>query len=259
MNELKYYIRRARKSDIYDIYDIMYKAFKNISIPYTIYQTDKSVNYIYKLIAKNSRKSNNNIFVICEKNKILGYYHAILYDNIYFLNYIAVAKNVQGLGIGTSLLKHFEGEGKAYSCKKVALELYNNNRQVRNWYLNSGYQVNSSFFNIRISMNKIKTKKNIPLNIELNNWDKACKEEKNYGFSKVEGLCGSGRLTVGLISYNTCKLLDIEGVELKDAVSSICKRFSKDRKILIVTSLSEIPSNWPLLSFVKVFRFYKYI
>lgn len=256
MNNNKYFIRRAETSDINDIYDIKYKAFKKITIPYTIYQTDKSINYINKLIANNS---NNNIFVICNNNKVLGYYFSTLYNHVYFLNYIAVAKNVQGLGLGTSLLKHFEKEGKEYCCKKLMLETFECNRSAVEWYLKSGYHEDSRYFYIRISIKDITEKKYFPLLIDNKRLENAYTEENIYGFSKVKCICGTGKLTIGFISNHTCKVIEYEGIKLEEAIKSICHFFKFKRNILIYNSSSKLSYEWPLLSSEKVLRLSKEI
>ena len=85
----------------------------------------------------------------------------------------------------------------------------------------------------------------------------AVREEQAKGFSKVDGTCGNGQMTIGLIGGHVCKLLACHDIDLEDAVEAVCARFRSDRPVLIVPALPAVPTAWSILDFEKTLRLVK--
>jgi ribosomal protein S18 acetylase RimI-like enzyme len=250
-------IRAARPSDAMGIYALKLNVFGDRYLPYTIYQAPQSVHYLAELIACGPDLSCHRLFVISQNDEITGYYHAVRRDTEFFLNYIAVAVVARGQGWGNALLKHYEDTGRALGCQHLALDVFDSNRRVRDWYQNHGYQVLSAFLSASFALNAWTIGSSFPLEYDYIAWTQARKEEQARGFSKIECLCGPGRLSVGLIAGRVCKLLSYEGIKVENAVLAIVRRFRAERRVLIVPSLFYVPPDWPVLNVEKVLRLMK--
>ena len=252
-------IRTAHAQDARAIYALMREAFGKDFLSYTIYQAPRAVRYLTELIAQGPDQSLHGFFVICLKEKILGYYNAIRRSDEWFLNYIAVDTAARGYKLGNTLLNHYEERGRIYGCRQLALDVFDSNEVARDWYMKLGYKLHSHRFDVRLALYSLAKKGSLPLNWGSDAWLTALREEKRQGFSKVECQCGQGRLTLGLIANSTCKLLDFEGVTLAEAIFAVGSKLRDEREVLILSSLPHIPVGWPVLSSEKLLRLCKLI
>jgi len=249
-----YYIRAAHPNDAMSIYALKLDTLGDRYLPYTIYQAPQSVHYLAELIARSPELSPHSLFVVNRSDEVLGYYHAFHRDTEFFLNYIGVAAAARRQGLGNALLKHYEDTGRAIGCRRLALDVFDSNQWVRDWYQNHGYQFLSASLSALLPLNAWTNESSFSLHCDRAGWARACKEEQVRGFSKIECFCGPGRLDVGLIAGRVCKLLNYEGIGLEDAILAIVGRFRAERKVLIVSSVPHIALDWPVLSIEKVLR-----
>ena len=253
-----YRLRVARPEDAPIIYTLKTQAFGDSYLLYTIYQAPQSVRYLARLITEAHKLSGQGLFVIEQDGQIRGYYHAMCRAAQYFLNYIAIAQETEHLGLGSTLLRHFEETGKDIGCQMLALDVFDSNPSVRDWYYRHGYRLTKANFHVRLAMNAL-IGDDAPLLCQQATLVHALAEEEAWGFSKLECQCGSGHLTVGLIAGYACKLLDYTGLSVEDAASAIASRFKGERKTLIISALPHLPSGWPALSTEKALRLVKAI
>ena len=136
-----------------------------------------------------------------------GYYHAVNRATQYFLNYIAVAQETKHLGFGGILLRHFEETGKDNGCEMLALDVFDSNPSVRDWYYHHGYRLTETNFHVRLAMGAL-IGDGAPLLCQQDALARGLAEEETLGFSKVECQCGSDGWIVGLNAGHTCKRLD---------------------------------------------------
>ncbi len=250
-------IREAEIQDANQIYDLLVDGFDKRYLPYTIFQPSQSVVYLKRLIEHGFERSGHLFSVRVLDGKLRGFYDAVMRQTEFFLNYIAVAQSERGNGIGGMLLTHFETKGTLCGCQQYVLDVFESNVRAYHWYLNQGYQVESASFQVRVSTADGLTRRGQPLLITADDFQRAVNEEQVQGFSKVDGVCGTGQITVGLIGGQVCKLLGYHEVDLVGAVASVCTRFQTDRPVLIVPSLPELPSAWPILDYEKALRLVK--
>lgn len=249
-------VRHAEPEDAHDVYDLMVEAFGRASLPYTIYQAPQAVRYLEQLIAQSIESGHHRFVLVEDADRTIGYYHALVHDTEFFLNYIAVAERVRGLAWGSFLLEHYEQLGKSLGCRRLALHVFESNEAARDWYLRHGYRLCSTSYHARIGIGSLKGE-GIPLDWDEESWMRARREEDLWGFSQFECVCGAGRLTVGLIAHTNCKLLHHEGVSIEEAALAVAHRFREQRDTLILSSVPEIPSDWPLKSSEKVLHLAK--
>jgi ribosomal protein S18 acetylase RimI-like enzyme len=248
-------IRPAIPGDAEAIYALMEEAFGKTYLSYTIYLAPQSVQYIRDLIRQND---SHYFFALCQANQLVGYYHAVRREADFFLNYIAVASNMQGRGWGQVLLEHYAETGRVEGCTRLVLDVFDNNAIAQKWYLSRGYQVELFNYLTRLSMNAQNSVRSpIPFTYDMEQWNRALREEQERGFSKIK--CSSGRmqLTVGLISGDVCKLIDYSVISFEDAVAAIIGMFGSHRRVLVVSSASEVSSDCQVLSSEKLIRLFK--
>lgn len=256
--DLPHRVRHARPEDAPVIFALKVEAFGRTFLPYTIYQAPQAVRYLRKLILQSMGLGNQRFVLVEDAARALGYYHALYRDAEFFLNYIAVAETVRGQAWGSFLLRHFEEAGRLLGCRQLVLDVFESNHAALNWYQRLGYHSASASFQARLAIGSIPDK-DIPLDCDEESWVRARREEDYWGFSKVECSCGPGRITVGLIAQTVCKLLNYEPVPIEEAMLAVAHGFREQREILILSSLSEVPSNWHLLSKEKVMHLVKAI
>jgi ribosomal protein S18 acetylase RimI-like enzyme len=250
-------IRRAVPSDADSIYRIKLEAFGDSFLPYTIYQDPRSVHYLEELISRQSTLAIHDFFVACQAGQTMGYYYAIRRGVTFFLSYIAVTASAQGRGLGRALLNHYETMGQTGGCQQLALDVFESNTRARGWYLDHGYRIQSISLYVRLATRSLSGHGRPPLHWSSDAWIQAIEEERTRGFSKIDCLCGSGRLTVGLIAGRVCKLLGYEGLTVEEALSAIGNQFCQTRKTLIASLASnELPA-LPVLDYEKSLRLIK--
>ena len=253
------HLRPASEDDVESIFALKRDAFGDDLLRYSMFQAPQSIHYLRELLAHQSESFLNSFVVVCRADEVLGYYHAVRRNADFFLSYIAVAATAQGQGLGNLLLKHYEDSGRALGFHRLMLDVSDSNQRVRDWYLSHGYGCDTVSFSAIIVPYELASTGAFSLRCDVEAWAHAVEEEQARGFSKVKCLCGSGEITVGLIGGGVCKLLDHEGIGLDDAVLAVAHRFCAERTALIVTSISTVPPDWPLLSVEKRRRLSKFI
>jgi ribosomal protein S18 acetylase RimI-like enzyme len=248
-------LRRAMADDTAAIYSLKQQAFNLTSLPYTIYQAPQSVKYIEELIVSGSSLG-HDFTVACLNQSIVGYYHAVYHAGEYFLNYIAVDRQKQGLGLGRALLDRFESAGRSVGCIKLALDVFHDNVRAVALYQSLGYQLADIRFHTQLGM-AVSGSPPPPLLYGEASWLQAINQESEYGFSRLICQCGPGEVVIGLIGKRWCKLLSFSGVAMQDAISAIGSAFQETREGLIISGLAHLPNKWPVLRADKVLRLVK--
>jgi ribosomal protein S18 acetylase RimI-like enzyme len=252
-------IRPAQPQESMAIYAIKKEVFSSTSLPYSIYQSPRSVHYLEHLIAQAPDPAGHNMWVACDGSRIVGYYHAITMTGDFFLNYIAVDPHVQRRGVGSALLQHFESLGKEYGAQQLVLDVFERSPQVVNWYANRGYRLQFASFHVCLSLDSSigQSSALLELRCDKKTEQMALDNEQKWGFSKIDYACGTGTVSVGLIADKACKLLKYEQVDIEQAVSAICSKYRNVRQVLIVSSLAELPKHWRTLRTDKTYRLVK--
>jgi ribosomal protein S18 acetylase RimI-like enzyme len=239
-------LRIAEPSDATEIFALASRVFGEKQFLYTVYQAPQSLKYVGRLITAGDA---NHRFILLKRDlELLGYYEALLRDGTCFLNYIATDPAVSGQGFGKLLLRDFEVMGCNSGCRQLSLDVFQSNTRAVAWYRNSGFREKSVTYLARIALRDAPHKNGMGLRIDKEDIDRALAEEREWGFSKLVCSCGVGCLTLGLIGGDVCKLLNFEGVTLKQALGGISVTFHPDRDIVIVSSHDKLDSSWGPLS-----------
>ncbi|MBN1640889.1 MAG: GNAT family N-acetyltransferase [Anaerolineae bacterium] len=249
-------VREATPADAQELYSLIAHVFRDTYLAYTVYQAPKAVHYLAQLIAEGPERTNQHLTLVEHAGRIIGYTHAIRRDQQFFLNYLAVAGHVRRQGIGSTLLRNYEERALCLGCDELVLDVFSSNVQAHAWYQRRGYQLQSSGFRARLALDLI-PRTGCPLQYDEESWTKAQREEEAQGFSRVECVCGSGRLILGLIANRACRLLAYTGITLEEAVLAVAKHMRGERDALILPSLPAAPTEWPLLGCEKVLRLSK--
>jgi ribosomal protein S18 acetylase RimI-like enzyme len=256
MNEISgLQIRRAQPSDAPRIYELKRAAFGETFLEFTIYQSPKSVGYLRALIEEGMLS--HNIFVAERADRVLGYYHAFHRAPDFFLNYIAVAPEAQGCGLGKILLKHFEAAGRASSHRSLMMDVFESNQAALAWYQRAGYHSQTAHFLAKLAMSQGADCRHAPLVYDHDAEALAYSEERAHGFSKIECTSGPGHIVVGLVDERFCKLLEYKRITFESAIAAICQHWSQDREALLLTLPPDYNLNWSFVRLEKLMRLVK--
>jgi len=255
-SSVDFVVRRATSNQAASIYDLKVQAFGDNYLLYTIYQAPQSVRYIEQLISQGARQTGQDFFVIAREEQVLGYYHAVRRETEYFLNYIAVSKDLRQSGLGRTLLDYYESYGRDIGCSHLSLDVFESNASVHDWYLAHGYRQVGSSVHVRMAITALGDA-GPELTCSAVSLQQALAAEQQWGFSKVEYGSASESVTVGLIGGQACKILAFTGLSLEQAVAAVCRRFRPDRSTLIVSSLPQVPTDWQITSMEQALRLTK--
>jgi len=239
LEQINIIIKKAEIGEENDIYNILIGAFGNRYIRFTIFQSEKSVNHLRQMII-NQGKENNFIFT-AKRMEILGFYYAVQRKDELFLNYIAVHSKFRRQGIGQMLLDHYEKLAKFLNLNKCALNVFESNKKVLEWYISNGYEIQKRTYLARINLEKIKIKKLFNgILIDKNAYLEAEKLEKEQGFSKFDLYYKKNHIQLGIIGGDTFKILKDGGFSFEEVAYIILNSWLPKRRWLLITSEKEI-------------------
>jgi len=248
-------LRIAEPSDASEIFALATRVFGDKQFLYTVYQAPQSLRYVERLIAAGDA---SHRFVLLKRDlELFGYYEALLRDGTCFLNYIATDPAVSGQGFGELLLRDFEAMGRNSGCRQLALDVFQSNMRAVAWYRNSGFREQSVTYLARIALRDVPKNNGVGLRIDKEEIDRALAEERDCGFSKVKWQCDGGWGCLGFIGGRYCKLLDLDGITLAQAVNTLAASLSNQRDVLIVSSPEPIKIEREIMSSESVLRMVK--
>lgn len=250
-------IRSALVEDAPLILKLIQQGFAPAYLPYTLFQAPESVVYLRELIAMGVAQSGHEVYCLNRGDEIVGFYDSVCRATDLFLNYVAVAPDVQGAGLGQILLDHFEMTAVNLGKARVELDVFASNHRACEWYLARQYAIQSCRWIVQVEMAHWEDAPEVALEIAELVLSRGQIEEERRGFSKIEYADEAHSLTVGLVAGNTCKLLGYSGLSRAQAVASVCRQFRKQRKILIVPLAEEPPTSWPLASVEEIWQMTK--
>jgi ribosomal protein S18 acetylase RimI-like enzyme len=237
MPDREWVIRPAVSADAERVYELKRSVFGATYLPFTIFQSPKSVSYLRELIGSSGPHA---IFVLEKRSEVCGYYDGIVTgETTWFLAYIAVENVWRGHGFGDALLRHFEAEGRKRDRKEAALDVFASNARAVKWYEGHGYTVAGRLGFLRTRLGRLDGRGAGGLRMPEEALRFALDEEGRRGFSKVDALWGTGRLCVGLIGGDSVRLLSCEGMSLSSAAKALAARFQGERETLILSGPEE--------------------
>lgn len=247
-------IRKAGIEDAEIVYDLLRHAFGETYLGYTVYQAPESLSYLRKQIANGAARAGQLYFVVLFQDAVAGFYNAAHKANVCLLNYIATHARFRGQGIGGALLEHFETLGRQLACNTLALDVFESNAQVRDWYLRKGYAEDSAHYLVSISMGSVPAGRDV-LTFDAASWRNVQAEEKAQGFSKMEVRCGDGSVTLGMINRRLGKLLGFTNLTSEHAIR-IARQVLPEREELVLTT-DQVPSAYEVLRVERLLRLTK--
>jgi ribosomal protein S18 acetylase RimI-like enzyme len=225
-------LRPAVERDAQAIYNLKREAFGTKYLQFTIYRSEKTVAHIRRSIS-----SEDEIFTVAERHRELAGYANVGFANDQpILNYIAVANTSRGTGLGSRLLQAIESETRGRGFGTLALNVFESNPGVVEWYAKSGYSIVSQSFLYRIDLAHTMPK-NSRSQVDSSLWQLALAAEEQNGFSKVVVGVTAGEMTLGLIEGVAYKLLGYRGISLDEAIAAVAGMVNGARRELIVSSM----------------------
>lgn len=228
-------LRPATESDCDAIFSLLTEAFRDRLLQYTIFQSPSSIHYLRALVLAQNAKS-ARVFVMENEGRIEAFYDAVVRESDFFLNYIGVSSTARESGLGSLTLRHFESEAQRRNCRSVSLDVFESNDKACRWYANRKYSEVSRQILTSVRLDKCTRIAATTLTLVPGELERANLQLIEQGFTKVEATCSTGRLSIGLIASDCCKLLDFNGLTVEQAVASIATHFGNVRSRLLVTT-----------------------
>ncbi len=87
------------------------------------------------------RDKKEHVFVSKFKDEIMGYVSLRKTEYKCEITFLAVSKNYQNKGIGTELVKHTVKIAQRFKCKKLSLDVRNDNKKAIRLYTKLGFRI----------------------------------------------------------------------------------------------------------------------
>lgn len=84
---------------------------------------------------------NDGVFILRNKNKIIGYAIFDIKNNQLKIPYLSVVERFRGNGFGNILMNKIIGFGKSKKCNSFELDVFNENNSAINLYKKFGFKV----------------------------------------------------------------------------------------------------------------------
>jgi ribosomal protein S18 acetylase RimI-like enzyme len=200
MKDSQLSLRKALPDDSKDIELLQRQAFSTESLSRTIFSSPDISRYISYLITESlyQQGCEENLFFVAHIGKTLaGYLHTRVSPDALHINYLAVAPDYQGKGIGKSLLKELQNFAANRDVKRLTLDVDETNKYAFQWYHNLGFsKTNKTYVYCQAidELNKEKCK------FKISGWLNAEAWQYAFGFSRfVLELSNLPKLNVGRI------------------------------------------------------------
>ena len=137
-------IRKARKEDLKDISQV------EMSSGYH----KKKFNFI-PIITKLFKDKNESIFVLLKNNKIIGYVDLRIKNKVGEINFLSITREEQGKRFGLRLMVFILKYAKENKCKKVILQVRNDNNKAISLYNKLDFKSIESIKRSKIKMENL--------------------------------------------------------------------------------------------------------
>ncbi len=234
-------ITSAERDDAAAIYKLILDAFGKCYLKFTIFQSDKSIEYIRDRIEIGNQEGSPEYYVIREGKTLRGFYSAVRRGNEFFLNYIATDPSRRLGGSGNSLLNHFESQASFIGYVRVGLDVFLSNTNAVAWYRRHNYKVERIRYFYRFDVDTLGNRNEGDLELDEVDLGEAIAKEKNKGFSNFEARFHGEIVRIGLIDGIVCKIISATDLSALAVASAAARFFRRERKWLLLTQENPIP------------------
>jgi ribosomal protein S18 acetylase RimI-like enzyme len=162
--------------------------------------------------------------------EIIGYAFGRALPDTWHLNYLAVAQEERGRGIGAALWKLWQEAGQARGLKKQTLDMWQTNENARTWYEYKGCRVTGQnwFYRRALKTGDGDLAASQSSDWQLLNWENAVAWQTQYGFSRFEIARAQNRWAIGRLGEELFRAMEI----LPDAVEAALHSLDASRLLL---------------------------
>jgi len=237
-------LRKASPDDSQNIEILHRKTFSQEVISRSIFSSPDISRYIFNLIAETSYRQHyeeNLFFVAYLGEAFVGYLQAKVFPSTLHINYIAVAPEYQGKGIGKSLFNYFQNSIGHLDLEKLTIDVDYSNKIALQWYHNLGFIQKTKTY---VYCKSIKIFKYKPCIFKVSNWLNAEAWQYAFGFSQfILEVKGLQDLKIGRIGQNYWRIDEAEALNSPELIYAL-KNIDGSRGDLLISSQS-------LLSFIN--------
>ncbi|MBN1394328.1 MAG: GNAT family N-acetyltransferase [Pirellulales bacterium] len=248
MNSRSWIIRSAKPTDAVSIVSIIREAFPARLLDATVYGCPGIGKYIVEQIIAQDGGGDAH-YTVAEKDGEIGACAEIrrLPDRL-FLNYIAVLASYRSLGLGKRLLRRALAANDRNAEKAIALDVFDYNANVLNWYERLGFERQS-----------VTVWREGPLNggtassAIISGYAQAEACQREFGFSKFRIQAGKRAYEIGRLGDHWYRLTNVEALRVPGLVARL-KNLEPHRRILVLSDAAANNMSLNLREIAKTYR-----
>jgi ribosomal protein S18 acetylase RimI-like enzyme len=235
-------LRLAKADDAEAMLSLLRESFGE-ALRYTAFRSERSLPHLRMLI---NGSNPGGLFVVADMGgELHGFFNAVLREGSLFLNYISVSAEARGQGVGSALLHCFHQLGQARRVSGYQLDVFERNRRAVAWYLSHGYEDCLRGVHVAMQPADIAARGQNRLKVSPEAWRAGLAHESLAGVSRVAGMVGNARVTIGLLGGDAAKLLTCIGAAPEDVLPAVAD-FVKGERAELLATFPTAPPTWPL-------------
>ena len=195
----------------------------------SIFCSPQIENYLRQLTAFPVAQREQFLLGAWQEDALVGYASCRALETSWHLNYLAVARDLRGTGIGWALWLACRSEGQKRGFTRHTLDVWADNQNARDWYARAGWEtIGQSWVYQRVLARDLKASSG---DFRVVNWENAVAWQAAFGFSKFEIACGEKRWTIDRLGEESFRA----SATLPDEMYSFLHRLDPKRSLLLVS------------------------
>ena len=174
--------RAIEPQDCVALVELHHRAFDDGENGTTVFLSPRVKYYLQQLASVARRQNEYFLYGALYGGKLIGYVWGKALQKTWHLNYLAVASEFQGKGIGRALYEQWLETGKQKGYREYSLDVSEQNRQAFDWYRRLGWQLASTTY---CYIRQLSASPGWDAsNMRIRGWEAAQAWQHCYGFSE---------------------------------------------------------------------------
>ncbi|MBZ5639463.1 MAG: GNAT family N-acetyltransferase [Acidobacteriia bacterium] len=225
-------MRPARREDAPAIVELFHAGFSPSLVDATIYGCPGVARYVAQQIGVAGGRS-DTVFTVAETDgRLAACVELRRRASDVFLNYIAVAGEARGRGVGTAVLRAaIEGWSVGGRCT-FSLDVFEENSSAASWYERLGLRdvQRSSLWNV-----PLRGDEGTAEGWTVSGWPQAEASQREFGFSAFDAVGPDARYTVGRLGSRWFRLTEATALG-RDGLRALLRELDPGRRVLAIAT-----------------------
>jgi GNAT superfamily N-acetyltransferase len=225
-------IKSLQVNDVDHLKGIIEQGVNKKTYLYTIYSCHGYLEYVKRLLCV--PKNNQDIFFIgaYTGRDLVSVAEWRIIDKSFFLNRIFVREDFRRQGIGEQLFEYGKQMAITKHADIISLHVFEDNLPAITWYKRMGFLEKSQLFWL-VGTNHGSPNDGMSGNYQIEDYELAEQNHKDYGFSSFKILIGNAKYNVGRLGDYYFRLTNINAL-LDNQLLSVLKHLDARRLLLAI-------------------------